>query len=129
MLLVCLVYAVVWLLAHVLLSLAMWPGVAYGWLAFWLAGSMALWLAGSLALLGKAILAGKFQRIFSFKITEKSPQNRRKIRGNFGGFEADFGTAETKTKKPKTQNPHQKPRKENPKPIQISPLSLPFKPL
>ena len=73
MLLVCLVYAAVWLLAYVLLSLAMWPGVVYGWLAFWLAGPMALWLAGSLALLGKAILAGKFQRIFSFKITEKSP--------------------------------------------------------
>ena len=76
MLLVCLVYAAVWLLAHVLLSLAMWPGVVYGWLAFWLAGSMALWLAGSLALLGKAILAGKFQGIFSFKIAKKSPQNR-----------------------------------------------------
>ena len=66
---------------------------------------MALWLAGSLALLGKAILAGKFQGILRLKIAEKSPQNRRKIRGNFGGFEADFGTAETKTKKPKTQ-PH-----------------------
>ena len=76
MLLVCLVYAAVWLLAYVLLSLAMWPGVVYGWLAFWLAGSMALWLAGSLALPGKAILAGKFQRIFSLKIAEKSPQNR-----------------------------------------------------
>ena len=76
MLLVCLVYAAVWLLAYVLLLLAMWPGVVYGWLAFWLAGSMALWLAGSLALLGKAILAGKFQGIFSFKIAKKSPQNR-----------------------------------------------------
>ena len=124
MLLVCLVYAVVWLLAHVLLSLAMWPGVVYGWLAFWLAGPMALWLAGSLALLGKAILAGKFQRIFSFKITEKSPQNRGKIRGNFGGFEADFGTAKTKTEKPKTQNPHQKPRKENPKKKTQNPFKL-----
>ena len=124
MLLVCLVYAAVWLLAHVLLSLAMWPGVVYGWLAFWLAGPMALWLAGSLALLGKAILAGKFQRIFSFKITEKSPQNRGKIRGNFGGFEADFGTAKTKTEKPKTQNPHQKPRKENPKKKTQNPFKL-----
>ena len=89
------------------------------WCGVWLAGFLAGWVygsvAGSLALLGKAILAGKFQRIFSFKITEKSPQNRGKIRGNFGGFEADFGTAKTKTEKPKTQNPHQKPRKENPK--------------
>ena len=76
MLLVCLVYAAVWLLAYVLLLLAMWPGVVYGWLAFWLAGPMALWLAGSLALLGKAILAGKFQGIFSLKIAKKSPQNR-----------------------------------------------------
>ena len=112
---VCFWYAwCMWLygwLAHVLLSLAMWPGVVYGWLAVWLAMCMALWLASSLALPGKAILAGKFQRIFSFKITEKSPQNRGKIRGNFGGFEADFGTAKTKTEKPKTQKPHQKPRK------------------
>ena len=120
--LVCLVYAVVWLLAHVLLSLAMWPGVVYGWLAVWLAGSMALWLAGSLALLGKAILAGKFQGIFSLKIAEKSHQNRRKIRGNFGGFEADFGTAKTKTEKPKTQNPHQKPKTQNPKSYPLSPF-------
>ena len=122
MLLVCLVYAVVWLLAHVLLSLAMWPGVVYGWLAVWLAMCMPLWLAGSLALLGKAILAGKFQGIFSLKIAKKSHQNRRKIRGNFGGFEADFGTAKTKTEKPKTQNPHQKPKTQNPKSYPLSPF-------
>ena len=98
-------------LAHVLLSLVMWSGVVvYGWLAMWLAVymSMAVWLAvcmaGWLALLEtKAILAGKFQRIFSLKIAEKCLQNRRKNRGNFGGFHADFRTAKTKTEKPKTR--------------------------
>ena len=72
MLLVCVVYADVhwcmWLhgwLAHVMLSLAMRSGVVYGWLAMCLAVYM-----------GKAILAGKFQGIFSFKIAKKSPQNR-----------------------------------------------------
>ena len=63
-----------------------------------LAGCVYGWLAGSLALLEtKAILAGKFQRIFSLKIAEKWLQNRRNIRGNFGGFHADFRAAKTKT--------------------------------
>ena len=98
-------------LAGVLLLLAMWSVLLYGWLAMYLAVYM-----------GKAILAGKFQGIFGLKIAEKSPQNHRKIPskspkicGIFGGFQPDFGTAKTKTEKPKTQNPHQKPRKENPK--------------
>ena len=52
-------------LAHVLLSLGMWSVLLYGWLAMCLAVYM-----------GKAILAGKFQGIFSLKIANKSPQNR-----------------------------------------------------
>ena len=133
---VCLVYAggmfgVCWC---TLVYVAMWLAVACAavtgyvvwcggvWVAGYVVGCvhehMVVWLAGSLALLEtKAILAGKFQRIFglkiaknAFKIAEKSPQNRRKIRGNFGGFQPDFRTAKTKTEKPKTQNPHQKPK-------------------
>jgi hypothetical protein len=92
------------LLSHVLLSLAMWSGVVvYGWLAMWLAVymSMVVWLAGSLALLEtKAILAGKFQRIFGLKIAK----NSFKIAATFAGILADFMLIFA-PQKPKPKNP------------------------
>ena len=133
---VCLVYAGVhwcmlrgWL-AHVLLSLAMWSGVVYGWLAvwlavymsvaLWLAVCMALWLAGSLALLEtKAIFAGKFQLLFSAFSASKSPQNPLKIAAKSAEIFADFSPI-LALQKPKPKNPKPKisiknPKKENPK--------------
>ena len=85
-----------------------------------LAGCVYGSLAGSLAHLQTKAIFGRqisisFQRIFGLKICGKIPQNHLKIRRNFCRFQADFRTAKTKTKKPKTQNRHQKAQKRKPK--------------
>ena len=115
MLLVCLVYVAVWLAGScaVVTGYVAWCGVwLAGFLAGWAYGSVAGWLSGSP---WEGDFGGQISGHFQLQNREKIPSKSLKIRGNFGGFQPDFGTAETKTKKPKTQNPHQKPRKENPK--------------
>ena len=113
---------------HVLLSRAMWPGVVHGclavcmgvWLAvcIWVCGWLPLWLSQKPRRFSPAN-----SRHFSAHFR---PQNRRKKKcaGFSGGFQADLGTAKTKTQKPKTRIKSVKPKSSKPK-TQKSPKPAP----
>ena len=107
---------------HVLLSLAMWPGVVHGCMAGWLAVCMGVWLAVCIWVCGWLPLwLSQKPRRFSpansrHFSTHFRPQNRRKKKsaGFSGGFQADLGTAKTKTQKPKTRIKSVKPKSSKP---------------
>ena len=88
-----------------------------GWLCAWVCGWLPLWLSQKPRRFSPAN-SQHFSAHFR-------PQNRRKKSAGFpGGFQADLGTAKTKTQKPKTRIKSVKPKSSKPK-TQKSPKPAP----